>query len=267
VTPAGLDIIIVNHNTAALLDACLRSLEAHPPAEGANTIVVDNASHDGSVELVRKRHPAVQLLPLDRNVGFAAANNAAIRQSSAPLVLLLNSDTLVPDGAIDTLIGRLRSTGAAVAGPRLVDGDGRPEISFGSMLSPLAELRQAFRMRRARSRSARAGQAVARLLTEERQVDWVTGACLLVTRTAAVDAGLLDERYFMYEEDVDFCAALRARGGTILFTPRAEIVHLGGRSLPDTARKREWYDRSHLAFYEKHAPHWVGLLRWWTGRR
>ena len=83
-------------------------------------------------------------------------------------------------------------------------------------------------------------------------------------RDAAVAAGLFDERYFLYEEDVDFCAALRARGGRILFTPCAHIVHLRGRSrLVAGSRAEVEYDRSHLAFYEKHAPGWVPWLRWW----
>jgi N-acetylglucosaminyl-diphospho-decaprenol L-rhamnosyltransferase len=263
VTP-GLDIVVVSHNTATVLDACLRSLEAHPPSIGSAITVVDNASHDGSVELLRSRHPSVQVVALDRNIGFAAANNLAIRQTSAPLVLLLNSDTIVPRGAIDTLIERLRSTGAVAAGPRLVDADGQPEVSFGSMLSPFAELRQAVRMRRARRRGGAARASVERLLATERTVDWVTGACLLVERRAAVDVGLLDERYFMYEEDVDFCAALRANGGRVLFTPRAEIVHLRGRSGPPASGRRSpHYDRSHLAFYEKHLPHWAPVLRMW----
>jgi GT2 family glycosyltransferase len=93
--------------------------------------------------------------------------------------------------------------------------------------------------------------------------DWVSGACLLVRRDAAVAAGLLDERYFMYEEDVDFCAALRARGGRILFTPAAEVVHLRGRSIRRAGAGSSHYDRSHLAFYEKHAPRWAPLLRLW----
>jgi GT2 family glycosyltransferase len=109
------------------------------------------------------------------------------------------------------------------------------------------------------------------LVADERPVDWVSGACLLVRRQAAIDAGLLDERYFMYEEDVDFCAALRARGGAILFTPRAEVVHLRGRSIKQAGTQASpYYDRSHLAFYEKHLPAWAPFLRLWLqlrGRR
>jgi GT2 family glycosyltransferase len=107
-----------------------------------------------------------------------------------------------------------------------------------------------------------------RRLGVERDVDWVSGACLLVKRESAADVGFFDERYFMYEEDVDLCAALRARGGRILYTPHAQVVHRRGRSLASGASRRSaLYDRSHVAFYEKHAPHWAAPLRWWLAVR
>ncbi len=267
----GLDVIIVSYNTRDLLAQCLASLHEHPPSHLASVVVADNGSSDGSVEMVRERWPGAVLMPLGRNAGFAAANNAAIRATSAPLVLLLNSDTVVGAGALDRLAGRLIDTGAVAAGPRLVDGAGQPEVSFGRMLSPLTELVQRTRVRLAASGTSLARRYIARLLAHDRWVDWVSGACLLVRRPAASEAGLLDERYFLYEEDVDFCAALRARGGRILFTPAAEVVHLRGRSVSAaSAEGPSHYDRSHLAFYEKHAPRWAPWLRAWLrvrGRR
>ena len=255
----GVDVIIVSYDTRDDLLRCLRSLLEPPPAGLATVFVVDNASSDGSVAAVRAAWPAVEVVALDRNVGFAAANNVALRRARAPFALLLNSDTIVTAGAIEMLVARLTATGAVAAGPRLVDGSGRPEVSFGPMLTPWGEIVQRRRVRLARRGTAAARRTVADLVSREREVDWVSGACLLVRREAALAAGLLDERYFMYEEDVDFCAALRARGGRILFTPQAEIVHLRGRSMPTPSH----YDRSHLAFYEKHAPHWAPFLRLW----
>ncbi|MBM3751169.1 MAG: glycosyltransferase family 2 protein [Acidimicrobiia bacterium] len=264
----ALDIIIVNYNTVEDLRACLRSLHTSPPARPHHVCVVDNASADGSVAAVRSEFPGVEVVALDANVGFAAANNIGIRRTSAPLVLLLNSDTVVPAGALDTLIDRLDATRATAAGPRLVDAHGRPEISWGPMLSPLAEAGQACRVRLARTPRPWAQRLVARWTTRERWVDWVTGACLLVRRSAALDAGLLDERYFMYEEDVDFCAALRARGGRILFAPAAQVVHRRGRSFAVAGtRPSPLYDRSHMAFYKKHHPLWAPILRVWLRLR
>jgi GT2 family glycosyltransferase len=267
VTPSALDIIIVSFNTRADLERCLASLATRRPRDLRQIIVVDNASSDGTVEAVRAGWPAVELVALDRNAGFAAANNVGFRKSTAPLVLLLNGDTIVPPGAIDRLVDRLLATAAAAAGPRLVDADGWPEVSYGPMLSPLAELAQRRRMRRAAGRSASARRYVDTLVASEREVDWVSGACLLTRRDAAFEAGLLDERYFMYEEDVDFCAALRARGGRIVFTPAAEITHLRGRSIRASGAGTTHYDRSHLAFYEKHHPAWAPLLRLWLRLR
>jgi len=261
----SIHIIIVTHNTRDELLACLSSLGARPPASVGRITVVDNASTDGTADAVRTAHPSVEFIALDRNVGFGAANNVAARQSESDHLLFLNSDTVVPPGSIDRLLERLRATNAVAAGPRLVDATGRPEVSFGPMLTPLSELTQLVRLRMAASQSAFAQRTTQRLVADERVVDWVSGACFLVRRDAMMSAGGFDERYFMYEEDVDLCAELRARGGSILFTPAAEIVHLRGRSAgrSPSATASSHYHRSHLAFYQKHAPQWVPWLRRW----
>ena len=262
-------VIIVSYNTRADLDACLASLFAAPPACVGGVTVVDNASGDGSAEMVRSRYPAVEVVALNRNAGFGAANNVALRRCTQPFALLLNSDTIVPAGAIDTLRARLTARGAVAAGPKLVDAQARQEVSFGPMLTPLTEIIQRWRVRAA-SRpgpSARLGK----YLAEERFVDWITGACMLLDVRAAAAAGFFDERFFMYEEDVDLCATLRAAGGKVLFTPAAEVIHLRGRSAAASgSAAHSHYDRSHVAFYEKHAPGWAVWLKLWLrlrGRR
>jgi N-acetylglucosaminyl-diphospho-decaprenol L-rhamnosyltransferase len=265
--PAILDVIIVSYNTREDTLACLRSLFASAPAGLGRVWVVDNASTDGSPDAVRAGFRSVEVLALPTNVGFGAANNVALRKSDAALALLLNSDTLVPGGAIDTLVSRLTETGAAAIGPRLVDRDGRPEVSFGPMLSPLSEAVQRTRVRLAARSGTIARGYIARLVGLERDVDWVSGACLLVRRDLAAAAGFFDERYFLYEEDVDFCAALRAQGGRVLFTPAAEVTHLRGRSPRSGGAGASHYDRSHLAFYEKHRPGWAPWLRGWLRLR
>jgi hypothetical protein len=197
------------------------------------------------------------------NVGFARAANLGIRHSSGDLILLLNPDTEVPAGAIDTLAAVLESdVDAAVVGPRLVDAQGRAELSFGTMLGPFAELRQKALVRGSQRGVPVVRSYVDRLTRQPRVVDWVSGACLLVRRTDAEAVGLLDERYFMYAEDVDFCAAVRARGRKVLFTPAAEVVHVRGQSVASAPAATEAaYRRSQLAFYAKHHPRWTPLLR------
>jgi len=176
---------------------------------------------------------------------------------------MLNSDTVVPPRALDRLIDVLHAhPDVAVVGPRLVDGEGHPEVSFGRMIGPVADWRQRRLVRGSDRRDAKTMAIVERLTSAEQFPDWVTGACLLVRRADAEAVGLLDERFFMYTEDVDFCAALRGRGRRILFTPSVEIVHLRGRSAAVQPRAtRDAYMRSRLAFYEKHHPLWTPLLR------
>jgi GT2 family glycosyltransferase len=246
-------IIIVSYNARADLERCLESLHAAPPGASHDILVVDNGSTDGSVEAARC-HADVRVIEVGSNGGFARANNIGIRESRGTNLLLLNSDTVVPPGAVDRLLEEIeRHPDVAVVGPRLVDASGRAELSFGRMIGPLNELRQ----------KRLAGSAAVDDLTRRRQFpDWVSGACLLVRRADAEAAGGLDERYFMYTEDVDFCAAIRARGRRVLFTPDVEVVHLRGRSAASApAATRDAYRRSRLAFYEKHHPAWAPLLR------
>jgi len=258
-----LAIIIVSYNTRTDLENCLQSLHDHPPQVSHQIVVIDNASRDGSVEAVRARWPDVTVITLNSNVGFSSANNAAIRRTDSELLLLLNSDTIVSGGAIDRLIAAMHELpGAAVVGPKILDGNGQVELSHGRMMTPLAELRQKLLVRYASPRT------LSRLTSETRQVDWVTAACMLVRRRDAEAAGLLDERYFMYCEDVDFCAAVRANGGKVYFAPVAQIVHLRGRSWRSgPGATAASYRRSQLAFYRKHHPWRAPLLKAYLAMR
>jgi len=256
--PLDLSIVIVSFNAGADLDRCLASLRDAPPSRSHEIVVVDNASTDGSADIA-KRYVGVRVIDAGANRGFAAANNIGIRATTGVNLLLLNCDTVVPAKAIDVLLEELdRRPDVAVIGPRIVDGDGRAELSFGDMVGPLAQIRQQRRQR---------GDVDA-LTRREQYPDWVTGACLLVRRADADAVGLLDERYFMYLEDVEFCAAIRGRGRRVLFTPKAEITHLRGRSSASQASSTALYHRSLLTFYQRHHPLWAPVLRLFLkGRR
>jgi GT2 family glycosyltransferase len=259
---ADLSIVIVSFNARADLERCLESLHHPRPAVSHEIVVVDNASADSSVDGAR-RWGDVRVVEAGANLGFARANNLGIRASSGTNLLLLNGDTVVPGGAIDRLVAELAAhPDVAVVGPRLVDGNGRAELSFGRMIGPLNELRQKVLVRAHARRQPMISRLIERWTRREQFPDWVSGACLLVRRADAEAVGLLDERYFMYAEDVDFCAAIRKLGRRVLFTPKVEITHLRGRSVRraplSTARA---YRRSQLAFYEKHHPHWAPWLR------
>ena len=258
----ALDIIIVSYNTRAYLEACLRSLHEPSPQVDHQITVVDNASVDGSIDAVRSGWPAVRVIDAGDNIGYARANNLAIRQTNGRLVLLLNSDTVVPSGAVDRLVGLLDGADDVVAaGPRLVDALERPELSFGPMIGPFTELIQKCKGASLVRQTPIVASWVEQSLNRRGYPDWISGACLLVRRRSAEAVGLLDERFFLYGEDVDFCAALRQHG-QLLFAPEVEVVHHGGRSgatAPDDTRAH--YRRSQLAFYAKHHSAWVPALR------
>ena len=259
-----LSIIIVTYNSTGHIDECLRSLVENRPAVDHEIVVVDNASTDGTAAAIRARWNGVRVIDAGANLGFARANNLGIQQTFGELILLLNPDTSIPARAVDMLVGALETRpDVAIAGPRLVNADGHAELSFGRMMSPLAEVRQKALVRGS-ERGGPIAMYVESMTRRERDVDWVSGACLLVRRTDAESVGLMDERYFMYAEDVDFCAAVRARGRRVLFYPAAEIVHIRGQSRATASAAAERaYRRSQMAFYDKHHPGWAPWLRWY----
>ena len=255
-----LSIIIVTFNSRAEIDACLRSLTdgIHIDRE---IVVVDNASADGTGAHVRERWPGVRLIDLGANLGFARAINIGIQQTFGELVLLLNPDTAVRPGAIDRLVSALeRDVHVGVVGPRIVDENGRAELSFGRMVSPFVELRHKILMIANKRQIPVIRGIVERMTRQTRDIDWVTGACLLTYRSDLEAVGLLDERFFLYMEDVDLCASIRARGRRVRFVADVEITHRRGASASPAARETA-YRRSHLAFYEKHHPRWAPVLR------
>ena len=267
-----LAIIVVTHNARDDLARMLDSLATAPPSVPHEIVIVDNASTDGAPDFVRTRFPQIRVIAAGGNLGFARANNVGIRSTASELLLLLNPDTIVPPGAIDRLIARLdASPDVAVIGPRIVDERGHAESSYGGRVNPWREAGRKALTSLADRGHAFARRRIERMTRREREVFWVTGACLLVRRADAEAVGLLDERYFLYLEDVDFCAAVRARGRRILFSPVAQIVHLRGRSgTVDGGRARAAWHESHLAYYRKHSPFWAPVLAWyqrWTPRR
>ena len=193
-------------------------------------------------------------MELGANLGFARATNIGIQQTFGELVLLLNPDTIVPPGAIDRLVSALERDPRVPSSDRgSSTRDGSAELSFGKMVSPLAELRQKVLMVGSRRKTPIIRSVVKRMTRRTRDVDWVTGACLLTYRADLEAVGLLDERFFLYMEDVDLCASIRARGRRVRFVADVEVNHRRGASATPAAREAA-YRRSYLAFYEKHHP-------------
>jgi GT2 family glycosyltransferase len=253
VTTPVVSVVIVSFNSRDDLLRCLDSLRAHLdlPHE---IVVVDNASADGSAAAVRERHPEVRLLQSPENLGFARANNLGFQETTAPYVLVLNSDAQVHAGSVQGLIEVLEDRPeVGLVGPRTVNPDGTAQVSFGPMLTPVREWRQrrlVRGVRKGRRRYLDRAEAESRV---EHEPVWVSGACFLVRREALDAVGGFDEQFFLYEEDVDLCVRVRAAGWSIIFTPRVEVMHRLGASMASAReRARLEYHRSHLRFYEKH---------------
>lgn len=263
-------VVIVTYNSSREIDTCLASLVGHTHPFDATIAVVDNQSGDGTADLVRERWPAVTLIEAGGNVGFSRASNLGIQATSSDYVVTLNPDTEVPPGGLQTLLrGLAANPDAAIAGPRLLNERGFPELSWGPPISPFGELKQKAISALYERKVRRVVRHIDRLSRQPREVTWVSGACMAMRRADIEAVGLFDERYFMYTEDVDLCVAVRKRGRKVLYVAQAEVLHHRGRSAatnPDTETLRR---RSQIAYYEKHHPGWAGLLRLYlrsTGR-
>ncbi len=242
-----LSIVVVNWNTNDLLGDCLNSIYGNPPEGEFEVIVVDNASTDGSQDVIKTNFPQVKLIANDQNLGFSRANNQAIRASRGEYILLLNSDTVVSDDALGKMIRFMdEHPEAGVASCTLLLSDGTPQPFIHGKDPTLGYLiRRILRMLlKGRFMHDWRGAEVI-------ETDWVTGACMMVRKRVIDEVGLLDENMFMYFEDNDWCYRMRKKGWKIYYYPFVQITHLCGRSADRPSRKEDYY-RSLVYFYKKH---------------
>jgi GT2 family glycosyltransferase len=247
-------VIIVSWNTRELLRGCLESVFAQSSGIAMEVIVVDNASSDGSAEMVRTAFPQVALIVNDKNRGFAAANNRGIAVAGGEYVLLLNSDTIVLDDAIGKAV-RLMPPDAAVLGVRVLNPDRTLQPTCFMFPSPLNMALSSTYLYKLLPRSRFAGRERMTWWQRDdaRRVDVVTGCFMLVRRRAIEQVGVLDERFFMYAEETDWCYRFREAGWKVTFDPGAEIIHYGGASAAKAASTMSLQQRgSILLFIKKH---------------
>jgi GT2 family glycosyltransferase len=251
VTTSRVTIVVVTCNSADVLAGCLDSIEL--AAGGCPTIVVDNASADRSVHIAGER-PFVNVIRSGTNEGFSKANNRALHAIETEFALLLNPDARLTPSAIPGLLAAAdRRPEAAALGPKTVFEDGRPQVSFGPDLSPLAEYRQGRLVKGVKAGEGWAVEALRAATDHECYVDWVSGSCMLLKMSAARAVGFFDERYFLYEEDADLCLRLRKAGGRVLLVPGALVLHqLGTAMIKASVRSRRAYDESHRLYYRLH---------------
>ncbi len=226
-------VIIVNWNTKRLLQDCLESLYVQGGNVDTEVIVVDNASTDGSVEMVRDDFESVKLIENMENRGFAAANNQGMAAAKGRYVLLLNSDTVVLDNAVARTVNFADAhPRAAVTGCRVLNADGTLQptcFMFPSTLNMLLSSTYLYKLFPG-SRFFGRERMTWWDRNDVRQVDVVTGCFMLVRREAIDQVGMMDERFFMYAEETDWCYRFKESSWDVIFTPVARIIHLGGQS-------------------------------------
>jgi N-acetylglucosaminyl-diphospho-decaprenol L-rhamnosyltransferase len=258
----GLDVVIVSYRCRELLRGCLDALRTNPPSIPMRVVVVDNASGDGTAELVRSEYPEVDLIASPSNLGFAAATNRGSREGKAPFLLALNPDTAVTPGALDTVLATMEShPEAAVVGPRLVREDGSldhaAKRSFPTPTSALGHFTGIGK------RPGADGPLAAYRAPEVQSgpVDSVNGAFMLIRRDAFEAAGGFDEGYWMYMEDLDLSYRLAEAGWVSLYEPAAVVMHIkGGTTRGGRSVRLNW--AFHYGMYRFYRRHYAAERAW-----
>lgn len=249
----GISVVIVNWNTCALLAKCIVAVEHEAAAISHDIWVVDNGSRDNSVAMLRRDFPHVHVIESRVNLGFAGANNLAIERSEGRYLLLLNTDAIVTPGSILALLDLAeRTPRAGIIGAHLLNPDG----SFQASYTNFPTLWQEFLILSTIGRRLRGPWYPSHGPEEAKGpqcVDYVEGACMLVRRDALEDVGGLDEGYFMYAEEVDWCKRMAGGGWEVWYQPAAKVVHIGGASSANrkTSREADLY-RSRVRYFRIH---------------
>jgi GT2 family glycosyltransferase len=254
-----LSIIIVNWNTKDLLVQCLESVYQTIKEIEMEVIVVDNGSTDGSIAAAAERFPEVKFIQNQMNLGFARANNQAFSLSRGRYLLLLNPDTIVKNGATEGLISFMDAhPEAGVAGPQLLNSDGSKQNSIANFPSLATELFNKSLLRRLFPKRFPGKE---RDYTEPLEVDSVIGACMIVRREVIEPVGLLDEDYFLFLEETDWCYRIKRAGWKIYHLPQVEISHFQGKGVETEKKKAKVeYYRSLHHFFKKNR----GNLQWFV---
>jgi len=255
-TPKRVAIIIVNYNSAPEILACLRSLAQNSRADECEIIVADNGSTDNSIESIAAQHPEVRVLLLHRNCGFASACNAAMREMSGMNVLLLNPDTEVKCDAIDALLNAMETHPAwGIVGASMVKSNGRPYRAarrlpqIRDLVFSTVGLSRLF----PRSRYFNGYLYGEKSIDSLDEVEQIEGSCLMISARARVAIGDLDERFFIFFEEVDWCKRVRDAGFELHVVPSAEVVHHISTTMSrHYEASREYHARSAMHYFLKH---------------
>ena len=245
-----LSIVLVNWNACEMTSAAIESIRAHTRDISYEIFVADNGStRDASVTELPRRFPAVQFIPNRSNLGFSVANNQGIVRARGRYVLLLNNDTIQTENALAASVGYMDAhpeVGALGILHRNADAQRSEQASAFGFPRPWREVGSLLGLRL----STEYGAAIRGDV--EQDVDWVVGSFLLMRRACLDAIGPLDERFFIYDEDIDWCRRARTAGWKIRFWPGASMVHIGASARPFMKDKTFVHFRSHLSYIRKH---------------
>jgi len=257
-----LSIIIISYNTQSILRECLHRVAACGQGMDLETIVVENASSDGSADMIRREFPEVRLIVSDRNLGFAGGNNLGLKAASGRFLLLLNSDAYLLPGVLESTIQFMEKTPrCGILGVKLVGEDGQRQPC--ARMLPNAWLKflviSGIAARFPRSRLLGGPDYPWWDHGEPKEVGWVPGAYFLIRRGVLNSVGLMDDRYFLYFEETDYCLQARRMGWQVMFYPEASVIHLGGESSKTTEKRMscegkqliEYQLQSEFRYYRK----------------
>ena len=244
-----LSIVIVNFNSGKYLYETIRSIYDHDPKINFEIIVVDNNSSDNSVEKVKEGFSDVKVLEMKENTGFASANNTGVKSSVGEYILILNNDTEILKNSIETLMSEIKQNpDYGIVSPLLQYGDGSPQLSFGTDPGIISEFftkyfsKILFRVRLLLSNGH-----------FEKDVDWISGACFLISSHLYNILGGFDEQFFLYYEDADLGKRVRENGYTNHITSKSKIIHFLGKSSGTVfSTLLPVIKEGHLYYYKKH---------------
>lgn len=244
----SVSVIVLTYNTCQLLIECLKQFYDDAVAQGWQVIVVDNGSTDGTDQALAVQFPAVERIRSAQNLGFAGGNNLGLRRAQGQTVILLNSDVLAPFSVLAEFPGLFaKYPRVGILSPQLRTSTGAPQaFAYGN--DPTLP----YLLRRGLRRLFGYGPLHNWGLQTPIEVDWVSGACMGVRRAAIEQVGLLDEHFFLYFEDNDWCLRMRKAGWSVMYVPTLAVVHLGGQSEPERRIAGRHYRDSLRYFYRKH---------------
>ena len=251
-TPVDISVVIVNWNTKDLLLRCLQSIYETVREPTFEVWLVDNASSDGSVEAAQIAYPGIRVIQNKKNLGFAAANNAAFNRMNGRYALLLNTDTLLTDGAVKVLYDFMEATPrAGLACGQLLNLDGSKQNSVANFPSLLPLL---FNETVLRILLPKRFPSKRQEYTQPIEIESCIGACMMARKQAMDDVGFFDERYFFFFEETDWARNMKQAGWGVYFVPTAEVFHAQGQSVGHGIGSRIIFYRSRYAYFKKWQP-------------